>query len=398
MDSAKPSAEIAPLNQYARSGGHLPLVQALANFYSEPLKQKLDPLTNVLVTAGASEALFAAGQAFLDAGDEVILFEPYFDIYSGSLTFSGAKLVPVALHLRNQPSKSQSEGEENFSSSDFQFDESELEAAFNERTKMIWVNTPHNPTGKMFSLQELEFIAKLVKKWPRVIVLSDEVYEFITYDGNVHHRFATLPDMWDRTITVSSAAKTFSITGWKIGWALAAPHLIASMSRAHEYIIYCVATPLQESVAQTITEIAKNDYLQKLKENYTARRKIIVDAFRAAGMKPIVPQGAFYVTIDVSHLKIADSEGLETVTGVNLDWHDWKIARWFTATVGVTPIPCSAFYAPQNIGKNGVSILRFSFCKTEELLNEAALRIAKIPQLLEESQKKISQESNAKSQ
>lgn len=388
LDASKPSAEIAPLNQYARSGGHLPLVQALADFYSKPLQHELDPITNVLITAGASEALFAAGQAFLDAGDEVILFEPFFDIYVGSMTFAGAKVVPVQLRLQ----KPENLGPNDIVSSEhYRFDEAELRAAFTERTKMIWINTPHNPTGKMFSLEELNVIADLVRQHPRVIVLSDEVYEWITYDNVVHNRFATIPDMWDRTVTVSSAAKTFSLTGWKVGWALGAAHLINSMARAHEYIMYCVTTPLQESLAKTIREIQHNDYLPKLRESYTRRRQILVDAFRTAGLEPIVPQGAFYITIDVSHLKIAPSEGLETVTGINMDWADWKIGRWFTATVGVTPIPCSAFCTPEHI--HNAKILRFAFCKTEDLLHEAAKRIHKIPQLLEESQRKIAEET-----
>jgi len=385
MDAAKPSSEIAPFNQYARSGGHLPLVQALADLYSEPLKQKLEGAKNVLVTAGASEGLFAAGQAFLDRDDEVILFEPFFDIYAGALSFPGAKVVPVQLHLR-KPAPNADGSEPVLSSSMYQFDVAELTAAFSEKTKMIWINTPHNPTGKMFSLGELEIIANLVRQHPRVVVLSDEVYEFITYDDVVHHRFATLPGMWDRTITVSSGAKTFSLTGWKVGWTIGPEPLIAAMSRAHEYIIYCIATPLQESLARTIREVMKNDYFKNLKQQYLTRRDMIVSAIRKAGLNPIIPQGAFYVTVDVSHIQLAPSEGLATVTGINMDWHDWKVARWFTSTVGVTPIPCSAFFTPQHV-KNA-SILRFAFCKTEELLHEASTRFAKVPQLLEESQAK----------
>jgi aspartate/methionine/tyrosine aminotransferase len=389
MDASKPSSEIAPFNQYARSGGHMPLVQAIADFYSGPLGQTINPATDVLVTAGASEGLFAAGQAFLDKGDECIVFEPFFDIYGGSMSFAGAKLVPVQLHLK-KPKRNEDGTEPALSSSMYQFDVDELKSAFSEKTKMIWINTPHNPTGKMFSLEELEIIADLVRQYPRVIVLSDEVYEWITYDNNVHHRFATLPGMWDRTLTVTSAAKTFSLTGWKIGWTIAPAHLISAMSRAHEFIIYCVATPLQESLARTLREIAKNDYLAVLKQKYLARREILVDALKKAGLNPIVPQGAFYITVDVSHIHLASSDGLQTVTGINMDWHDWKVARWFTATVGVTPIPCSAFYVPEHI--KTASILRFAFCKTEELLHDAAARFAAVPKLLEDSQKKRTQE------
>jgi aspartate/methionine/tyrosine aminotransferase len=389
MDPAKPASEIAPLNQYARSGGHMPLVNALADLYSEPLKQKLEP-SNVLVTGGASEALFAAGQAFLDPGDEVILFEPFFDIYGGALSFAGAKIVPVQLHLR-KPAKTDPDGPEpELSSSMYQFNFDELSAAFNDKTKMIWINTPHNPTGKMFSVAELEQIASLVRKYPRVIVLSDEVYEWITFDGQVHHRFANITDMWERTLTVSSAAKTFSITGWKVGWALGPAPLIAACSRAHEYIIYCIATPLQESVAKAIRDAMAGTYFEELRLSYSRKRQIVVDALRAAGLNPIIPQGAFYVTVDVSHIELAPSDGLETLTGIQMDRKDWKIARWLTAIVGVTPIPCSAFYVPEHM--DNASILRFAFCKTEELLHEAAKRFTKLPQHLQQSQQKRLQE------
>jgi len=364
------------------------LVSALCEFYSGPLEQQLAP-ANILVTAGASEGLFAAGQAFLEEGDEVILFEPFFDIYCGSLTFAGAKLVPVQLHLR-KPAANADGSEPDLSSSMYQFDVAELTAAFSDKTKMIWINTPHNPTGKMFSREELEVIAELVRKHPKCIVLSDEVYEWITYDDTVHNRFATLPGMWERTVTVSSAAKTFSVTGWKIGWSIGPHNLVNALSRAHEYIVYCVSTPHQESLARVLRAVMKNDYLQQLKLQYKRRRDILVEGFRKAKLNPIVPQGAFYITIDASRINIAPSEGLDTVTGINMDWNDWKIARWFTGTVGVTPIPCSAFYVPEHV--KAASILRFAFCKTEELLQQAVLKLANVPHLLEESQSKRKQE------
>lgn len=343
------------------------MVEAISETYSPLLKQQLTP-QNIVTTCGATEALYATFQAFVDPGDEVITFEPFFDTYLGAVIMAGGKLKPIPLRLPNKNSN-------DLKSSDFTFDREELKQAFNEKTKLIVLNTPHNPTGKVFTLDEMEFIAQLVRDHPRCIVIADEVYEWITFDNATHHRIATLDGMWERTVTISSAAKTFSVTGWKIGWAIGSPDLIAAVTKAHVYVIFSIVTPLQDSVARSLRYALANNFYQELRESYLKKRDFLVDALRKAGLSPIVPQGSFFILVNVKDIKLRPDQGMNTITNLNMDTKDWKISRWLTTDIGVTTIPCSSFYSEENKCEDYV---RFAFCKTDEILEKAAEKLLQI--------------------
>lgn len=349
------------------------LVRRLAEFYGPKLGRTIDPMTEVITTAGATEALYALVTALTGPGDEVVLIEPFFDIYIGSVIMAGAKPVHVPLHFKpNANSKERS-------SADFVLDEDEFRAAINERTKLVMLCTPQNPTGKVFSRKELEFIADCVRPFPQVTVVSDEVYEWLTYDGVEHIRFATLPGMWDQTLTVSSAGKTFSVTGWKVGWVVGPAPRIQAISRAHQFIIFSIATPFQEAVATALAEAEKNNYFSELRESYQKKRDFLYSALDDAGLNPVRPQGSFFIVADVSHIKLRDDQGRTGITNLCPDVHDWRVCRWLTTDVGVAAIPISSFYSEEH---NNTSLVRFAFCKTDDILQAAASRLATLKEKL----------------
>lgn len=213
-------------------------MNAISKTYSPLFGHEIDPLNNIVIGAGATEATFATIQALINPGDEVILFEPFYDSYPAQITMAGG--IPKYVPLRPTGSVS--------SSSDWKIDEKELRSAFSKKTRGVIINTPHNPIGKVFSESELEIIASIVKEHD-AIAFADEVYEWLVYKGSQHTRIASLPGMWERTVTLGSAGKTFSATGWKVGWAIAPEHLARAIALAHQWIPFCVSTPLQEAVA-----------------------------------------------------------------------------------------------------------------------------------------------------
>jgi len=239
------------------------------------------------------------------------------------------------------------------------FDPDELGAAFNDRTRMIIVNTPHNPTGKVYSEAELKIIADLCQKWD-VIALSDEVYEHIVFDGARHLRLAQLPGMAERTVTISSHGKTFSFTGWKIGWALAPPDLTLGVRRAHQFVTFASGTPFQ--AAAVVALGLDEEYYQSLASSYQAKRDFLAGALREAGLRVSLPQGTYFVMADFTPLGFDD---------------DVKFCRWLTSEIGVAAIPPTAFYsdAHKPIGR---AWARFAFCKKQETLEKAAERLSRL--------------------
>jgi len=259
-------------------------------------------------------------------------------------------------------------------------DLNEFEAAFNDKTRLFVINNPQNPSGKVFSRKELEEISNIVKKFPKVTVISDEVYEWMTFDGVEHIRIATLPGMWERTVTIGSSGKTFSVTGWKIGWTIGPKYIIQSIMNAHQYIPFSVSTPAQEAIAIAFEEAPKRDYFKWLKEMYQAKRDKLLVALRNAGLDPVVPKGSYFIIADLSKIKLHGDEGKQkTMTGLRFDLHDWNLCRFLTTEIGVAAIPLSAFYseAHQTITNYG----RFCFCKTDPILDEAEKRLATIKSL-----------------
>jgi aspartate/methionine/tyrosine aminotransferase len=344
------------LNQYSRSAGHPRLVQAISQIYSPLFGRALDPLSEIVVTVGATEAIFATIQALVNPGDEVILIEPFYDSYPASVIMAGG--TPVYVPLR-YPAGATSAG-------DWYLDMDELAGAFTERTRLLVINTPHNPVGKVFSRQELSAIAQLVQDRD-VLLLSDEVYEWMVYGDAQHTRIATLPGMWDRTITLGSAGKTFSVTGWKIGWAIGPRPLAHAILMAHQWIPFTVATPLQEAIAIGFEQAPALGYFDELKQMYQAKRDRLLAALRDVGLPPITPDGSYFVLFDTTHLPTpaASAPG---------EPRDVSLCRWLTGEVGVAAIPPSAFYSPGH-KPLAANLARFCFCKTDEVLDLAAQRL-----------------------
>lgn len=333
------------INQYAISHGSPRLRQQLARTLSTRLNRQLDPERDIVVTSGATEAIFCAMQALIEPGDEVIVFEPSYESYGPAITYAGGTPHYVPLYAPD------------VNHLEWWFAPEELEGAFGPRTKVVLLNTPHNPTGKVFSKEELAYIAALCHKH-NTIVVTDEVYEYLVY-GVPHVPIATLPGMWERTITISSGAKTFSLTGWKVGWAVGPEHLVRGVAVAHQNIVFCTAAPLQEGIAAGLEQAEARGYYQELQAAYQARRDFLLAALEDVGLHPYPPQGTYFILCDISGLGYKD---------------DVAFCKALIAEAGVAAIPPSPFYMPEHrhLGQN---LARFAFCKRLETLQEAARRL-----------------------
>jgi aspartate/methionine/tyrosine aminotransferase len=328
-------------NQYAASPGVPRLREALADDYLRrwPDRPRLDPGAEVTVGAGATELLHDAILALVDPGDEVIVFEPAYDAYGPAVRFAGGvtRAVPLA-------------------PPDWRFDLAALEAAFGPRTRALILNSPHNPTGKVFGRDELEAIAALCRRHD-VAVIADQVYSEITFAGAAPS-IATLPGMFERTITIDSMGKTFSVTGWKIGWAVAPAPLTAALRAIHQFVTFTNGTPFQEALADVLPIAAREGFYDRLRADYQRRRDLLAQALRAARLDPLPIGGAYFLLTDLGARGIAD---------------DVAFCRRLVAEVGVAAIPTSVFYAEPATAPR---FARFCFAKREETLREAAARLA----------------------
>jgi len=329
-------------NQYARSAGAIPLVEAIAQHQSDFYKLNYDPLKEVIVFSGGTEAIASSLLGMLDSGDEVIVFEPFYDSYPACIALAGA--VPRYCTLRFP---------------DFSIDFAQLESLFNSKTRLLLLNTPHNPTGKVFSREELTKIAALCLKH-EVRVISDEVYEHLTFDSIPHVPMATIDGMRDRTISIASNGKTFSFTGWKIGWASGAADMIAAAQSAHQFITFASAAPLQHAVASALRS-ADASYFSAFTKDYTERRDFLVETLRSIGLDVAVPRGTYFILADFRPI---------------FDGDDRAFAIHLIEKCKVAAIPPSVFYKAHP--EEGKKLVRFAFCKRMETLREAAGRLQRI--------------------
>lgn len=369
-------------NQYARSYAHMPLANVLAEDYSERFGRTINPATEIATAVGCTNALFCALQGMIGPGDEVILLEPAFDVYIAQTKMANG--VPKFVPLRTNDDVS-SNGKEITANEKFILDFDELEKAITEKTKLLILNTPHNPTGKMFNRSELEKIAAIIQRHPQVTIISDEVYEHIVFDpeSSPHISIASMPGMYERTLTLSSSGKTFSATGWKVGWAVGPPHLTGAVTSVQQWVNFSAPTPNQDAIAQCLIRAREpyegfDTFYKWVAAEYKRKRGLLVEALKSAGMDPIVPKGGFFIMADTSKIEFPSSYMEEKTVAMPCDPmpRDWAMSRWMTKEVGVTAIPPSAFYDKETIHL-AQNLLRFAYCKGDETITEAHKRFEK---------------------
>ncbi|KAG2146705.1 PLP-dependent transferase [Suillus clintonianus] len=350
-------------NHYSHPKGRIRLRNAIKNFYQKSFNRDLDVETEILVTSGANQGQYSVFTAFLEHGDEVIMFEPFFDQYLPSVTFNGGTPVYVPLHPHTDITTP--------NNSNWKIDFDELRRAITPKAKMIIINTPHNPVGKVFTREELEQIAVLAEEF-NLLVMADEVYDCLVFDGKEHVRFATLPGMWDRTVTVLSAGKAFAATGWRVGWLIGPPSIIGPTLAACTRIVFCSNSPLQEAAAAGLEQAVERHFFENQLKEYQERRDVLLSAFDRLGMKYSHPEGSYFVLLDISRVNFP--EDYPFPASVQGRGRDFK-ACWFIALeIGVSSIPVSEFYCEEHctIGEN---FARFAFCKDEETLRKAGERL-----------------------
>ena len=330
----------AEQNQYAPPYGTLALREAIAQDFERRFGVPVIADEQVTVCCGSTEAMMAVMLSFIEPGDEIIVFEPFYENYGPDAILAGG--VPRYVRLR-QP--------------DWSFDPDELKAAFNNRTRAIVINSPNNPTGKVFSREELSIIAELCQRWD-VLAIADEIYERIVYEGYAHVPMASLPGMAERTITTNGLSKTYSVTGWRIGWAISPPALTGGIRKIHDFLTVAAPTPFHDAAVAALS--LPDHFYTDLAAGYQAKRALMLDILQRHGFTIYPPGGAYYVIADVQKFGFAS---------------DSEFAQYLVREVGVATVPGSSFYidpasAPQT--------LRFCFSKRDETLHEADRRLARL--------------------
>src|SRR5713226_9389517 len=328
------------INQYAITWGAKSLRDAIVEKFERTQGVKYDPEREVTICCGSTEAMMSAMMAIINPGDEVVVFEPFYENYGPDAILSGA--TPRFVKLRTP---------------DWSFDEKELAAAFGPHTKAIILNTPNNPTGKVFTRAELEFIRDLCVRW-NAYCITDEIYEHILYDGAEHISMARIDGMRDRTIVINGLSKTYSVTGWRVGWAIAPPEPTQAIRKVHDFLTVGAAAPLQQAGAIALQ--SPQSYYDKLASDYSVRRERLLKILTAAGFTVFKPRGAYYIMTDISRFDYSD---------------DVAFAKFLVEKIGVAVVPGSSFY---NDARDGASQVRFTFCKKESTLAAAEERLSKL--------------------
>ena len=333
------------VNQYAVTWGARPLREAVAREFTRRYGVPVVADEQVTVCCGSTEAMMSTMMAIIDPGDEVVIFEPFYENYGPDSVLSGAKPVFVKLHP-----PATAEGE-------WTFDEHELRAAFHHQTKAIILNTPNNPTGKVFTRREMELIRDLCVEF-NVLAITDEIYERILYDGTQHISMAQLEGMSERTVTINGLSKSYSVTGWRVGWAVGPPAITNAIRKVHDFLTVGAPAPLQEAGAAALG--LPRNYYENLANGYKARRDRLMPALTEAGFRCFRPRGAYYVMTDISAFGFPD---------------DVAFTEHLVKEIGVAAVPGSSFYSdPQD----GAKQVRFAFCKRDATLDEAAQRLKKL--------------------
>jgi aspartate/methionine/tyrosine aminotransferase len=340
LKKAASDAIFADVNQYAITWGAKTFRDALVHKTKRFLGIDIDPEREITVSCGSTEAMIDVLLAVINPGDEVVVFEPFYENYGPDAIISGA--TPRFVQLRRP---------------DWSFDEKELAAAFNNKTKAIIINTPNNPTGKVFSREELGIIGNLCQKWD-ALAITDEIYEHIIYDGAKHISPITLDGMRERTIVVNGMSKTFSVTGWRVGYIIAPPEISGAIRKMHDFVTVGAPAPLQEAGAVALR--LPDSYYTELAAHYQQRRDRVMGMLERAGLNPMLPKGAYYIMCDIG------------------DWgypNDVEFSKFLVQDIGVATVPGSSFFSDPKAGKD---IIRFTFCKKEETLRAAEERLGKL--------------------
>ncbi|HZS71815.1 MAG TPA: aminotransferase class I/II-fold pyridoxal phosphate-dependent enzyme [Candidatus Acidoferrum sp.] len=346
------------INQYAVTWGAKPLRDAIVEKFGRTQGIRLDPEREVTICCGSTEAMMSSMMAIINPGDEIVVFEPFYENYGPDAILSGA--TPRFVKLRPP---------------DWTYDERELAAAFGPRTKAIILNTPNNPTGKVFTRDELEFIRDLCVQW-NAYCITDEIYEHILYDGAEHISMARIDGMRERTIVINGMSKTYSVTGWRVGWAIAPPAATQSIRKVHDFLTVGAAAPLQQAGATALR--SPQSYYDKLASAYAQKRARLLKILEDSGFTVYKPRGAYYIMTDISGFDFPRARRFGSAASdprFAASTNDVSFAKYLVEEIGVAVVPGSSFY---NDGRDGATQVRFTFCKKEETLAAAESRLARL--------------------